>query len=199
MNQLDQGQGCYLSLVSKGDATTVVAGLNLSDSQSLCLDPDHCLAKQVLDLFGEQPEAIDHFHLYLTQCFQTVCCSNAFVQHQSRGDIGQIVVRYEGRDVQFYLGAIIEWAVDIGNLPALERPDSAVQHFQIQPKTHAVDLTRLLITQQFTGAPYLQIMGRKQIAGPQFPGRFDSIQPLFCVAGHRRAGWAQQVGVGLVM
>ena len=62
-----------------------------------------------------------------------------------------------------------------------------------------MDLSTLLVAQQFTGTANFQIVRGQQVAGAQLSRRLYSFQALAGVRADRGAGRAHKVGIGLVV
>ena len=199
LDQADQRQRIDAGIGSELDAAMLRANIDLDDTQRCAAQFQRGDSEQGFHLFGQQAEAIDHFHLQILQIVIVVGIGDTFVQGQACVHVRQVVVRDQCRQAQVDIRAAAERILQFRLLTLLDGLDRPLQHIHVQGEADRLDLSALAFTEQFTGAADFQVMGGQGEAGPQVLCGGNGFQALFRIAGELASGRGQQVGIGLVV
>ncbi len=113
--------------------------------------------------------------------------------------VADVDLRQERRQAQLDLGGGGQRLVEHRLAAGLERLHRVLEHVQIQGQPDLGHLAALLLTEQFTGAADLEVMGREDESRSQLLHRLDRLQTLDGVARQRLARRRDQVRVGAVV
>src|ERR671915_1468342 len=114
-------------------------------------------------------------------------------------NIGQVVLREQGGDMQIDLGALIEGSLQVRRFTLPQGRDSPLQQFHIEAKTELLDMAALFFAEDLAGATDLEVMRCQGKSHPQLFESFDRFEPFDGVRTHRPARGHEQISVSAVM
>ena len=101
--------------------------------------------------------------------------------------------------MQVDFDAGMQGAVEVRFLARAQRIHRASQQFRVQREADFLDLSALLVAEQFAGAADLEIVRREREPGAEILERIDRLEPLDRIGRHDGTRRCDQVGIGAMV
>ena len=147
----------------------------------------------------QRAEAVDDLGLEIVQPLAVRGAGHALVELQPQVHVGDVILRQQGRELQVDFAAARDGRVERRIAALAQCRHGALEQLEVEAEPDLLDLAALFLAEQFAGAAYLEVLGRKREARAEVFQRLDRLEPLARVVGQRRHGRREQVGKGAVM